>query len=258
MQDSARPAPIRRERFMGLGIDCVTMEESLRICEALIDRGGVNQHVVVNVGKVVLAQDDPGLREIINACPLINADGTGVVWGARMLGVDVPERVTGIDLFQALVARAAERGWRVYFLGARREVVARVVEIFRGRYPGLEVAGARDGYWGPEDEDELVRAIAETRPQLLFVAMPSPRKEYWLAQHLDQLGVPFAMGVGGAFDVVAGTTRRAPEWMQRAGMEWLFRLVQEPRRMWRRYLVGNSRFALMLLRERFAPRRAQR
>lgn len=241
---------------MGLALDCLTMDETLRRVEQLVDGGDHNQHVVINVGKVVLAHDDPRLREIINACPLVNADGAGVVWGARLLGIDVPERVTGIDLFSTLIGRAAERGWRVYFLGARPEVVRRVVRIFETRHPGLAIAGACDGFWRPDKEEEVVRNIARSRPHLLFVAMPSPRKEYWLSQHLDQLGVPFAMGVGGAFDVVAGITRRAPGWMQRAGLEWFFRLVQEPHRMWRRYLVGNARFALLLVRARIRMGRA--
>ena len=255
MTSRSQGASGARCEFLGLALDCLTMDETLVAVERLIDGGQPNQHVVINVGKVVLARNDPHLREIINACPLVNADGTGVVWGARALGLPVPERVAGIDLFQELVARSADRGWRVYFLGARPEVVEEVVRRFRRRFPDLAVAGFRDGYWDAADEPALVAEIASARPHLVFVAMPSPKKEYWLAVNLAQLRVPFAMGVGGAFDVVAGLTRRAPRWMQRAGLEWFFRLLQEPRRMWRRYVVGNPTFVAIVAREWWRQRR---
>lgn len=256
MTSPRQGAPGMRHEFLGLALNCLTMDETLAAVERLIENGAPTQHVVINVGKVVLARDDARLREIINACPLVNADGTGVVWGARALGLPVPERVAGIDLFQELVARSADRGWRLYFLGARADIVEEVVRRFRQRHPALVVAGFRDGYWDVADEPALLAEIAAARPDLLFVAMPSPRKEYWLADNLARLGVPFAMGVGGAFDVVAGLTRRAPGWMQRAGLEWLFRLLQEPRRMWRRYVVGNPKFVGMVAREWWRQRRS--
>ncbi len=250
--------PERRRPFMGLPLDCLTMAETLAAVDDVVEARVPRQHVVLNVGKVVMADRDPKLAAIIHECAIVNADGAGVVWGARFLGVPVPERVTGIDLFLGLVERAAERGWRPFFLGARPEVVSEVVERARAANPGLVVAGARDGYWSDDEDADVVAEIRRSGADLLFVAITSPKKEYWLARWIEELGVPFSMGVGGAFDVVAGVTRRAPRWTQRVGLEWLFRLVQEPRRMWKRYLVGNSRFAVMLVTARMRRLRADR
>jgi N-acetylglucosaminyldiphosphoundecaprenol N-acetyl-beta-D-mannosaminyltransferase len=137
----------------------------------------------------------------------------------------------------------------VYFLGARADVLARAVARLRERYPRLIVCGSHHGYFDEETEGEAVcRDISDARPHLLFVAISSPKKEYWLAEHLPELDVPFGMGVGGSIDVAAGLVRRAPRWMQRAGLEWLFRLVQEPRRLARRYLVSNAAFVVLLTR----------
>ena len=238
----------REVQLFGVPLHPLTMAETVDRVEALVSAdAGAHQHVVLNAAKVVQVQSDSELREIISGCSLVNADGQSVVWAARLLGIDVPERVAGIDLMDRLLARAAERGWPVYFLGAREEVVRRVPELEMARHPGLVVAGWRNGYWAAEDEASVVAEIAASGAALLFVAMPTPAKERFLARHLDALGVRFAMGVGGSFDVVTGVTRRAPLWMQRLGLEWAFRLLQEPRRMFRRYLVGNTRFIVLTL-----------
>jgi N-acetylglucosaminyldiphosphoundecaprenol N-acetyl-beta-D-mannosaminyltransferase len=231
----------RRVELFGLTVDPLTMDETVEAARELVAAGGSHQHVAVNAAKVVAASNDSRLAEIIRGCDLVNADGIAVVWASRLLGAPLPERVAGIDLFERLVGTAARDGRSVYFLGARPGVVARVAEVFRARHPGLEISGFRDGYWGDDDEG-VVEEIRHARPDYLFLAVPSPRKEYWLSQHLSSLRVPFAMGVGGSFDVVAGRTGRAPKLVQRLGLEWAWRLAQEPRRMWRRYLVGNLSF----------------
>ena len=236
--------------LFGVPLHPLSMAETVSRVERLVASGGAHQHVVLNAAKVVQVQHDEALRRIISGCSLVNADGQSVVWAARLLGVDVPERVTGIDLMERLLDRSQELGWSVYFLGARDEVVERVVALQRERRPQLQIAGWRNGYWSAEQEAQVVAQVAATSPTLLLVAMPTPAKEHFLARHLDELGVSFAMGVGGAFDVVAGVTRRAPRWMQRAGLEWFYRLAQEPRRMFKRYLVGNTRFILLTMRER--------
>jgi N-acetylglucosaminyldiphosphoundecaprenol N-acetyl-beta-D-mannosaminyltransferase len=175
-----------------------------------------------------------------------------------VLGDPLPERVAGIDLMQALFALAARNGYGVYILGARAEVLERAVEELRGRHPGLRVVGCRDGYFGPEEDAEVAREIREARPDMLFVAISSPRKEYFLGEQGPGLGVPFAMGVGGAIDVIAGETRRAPRWMQRLGLEWLYRLAQEPRRLLRRYATTNGRFVALVARDWVRRRRPGR
>jgi N-acetylglucosaminyldiphosphoundecaprenol N-acetyl-beta-D-mannosaminyltransferase len=238
-------------------VDCLTLEETVCEVERLVEAGGPHQHVVLNAAKIVMMDRREDLNTIVSGCSIINADGMSVVWGARLLGVPVPERVAGIDLFTRLVGSCAERGWKPYFLGARPEVVRSVVAGFRALHPDLRVAGHRSGYWDPDDDADVVSAVAASGAHMLFMAVPSPRKEYWLARHLEDLGVPFVMGVGGAFDVCAGVTRRAPAWMQRAGLEWAYRLGQEPRRMARRYLAGNLRFAMLLARWWRRGRRAR-
>jgi N-acetylglucosaminyldiphosphoundecaprenol N-acetyl-beta-D-mannosaminyltransferase len=247
-----------RARLLGLPLDLLNTEETLDRIEELVASNDVHQHVVLNAAKVVQAQHDDGLRAAIEACDVVNADGMSVVWAGRLLGVPVPERVAGVDLMEELLARAALRRWPVYLLGAREEVVTKVATVEQQRHPGLVVAGYRNGYWTPEQEDDVVRAVALARPKVLFVAMPSPQKEHFLARHKETLRVPFVMGVGGSFDVVAGVTSRAPRWMQATGIEWVYRLIQEPRRMARRYAVGNTKFILLVLRSLFSTRLAVR
>jgi len=241
-----------RAEFLGIPLDALTMAQSVAACDELIRSGGQHQHVVLNAAKVVAAHDDTALMSVIKGCSLINADGQSVVWAARFLGQQVPERVTGIDLMEQLWALAATAGYRVSLLGASAEVVE--LAAAAARDVGVNVVGCRDGFWTLDEEEAVVAQVAAQRPHLLFVAIPSPRKEFFLAAHRQALGVNLAMGVGGSFDVVAGITHRAPGWMQKSGLEWLYRLVQEPRRMFKRYLVGNSRFMAMVLKQRVSLR----
>jgi N-acetylglucosaminyldiphosphoundecaprenol N-acetyl-beta-D-mannosaminyltransferase len=243
------PAPAKRQtrvEVLGCPVDALTAQETLQVVAQFITSGRPHQHVVVNAAKIVNMRRDADLARDVMGADLINADGMSVVWAARLLGVPVPERVTGIDLFEAIIALAAERGWRPYFLGAREDIVRRVAEVFRERYPQLAVAGLHHGYFTAAEEPEIVREIRASQADILFVAMTSPQKERFLARWKRELGVPFQMGVGGSFDVVAGKTARAPAWMQKVGLEWFFRFAQEPGRMWRRYLVTNATFGGLL------------
>jgi N-acetylglucosaminyldiphosphoundecaprenol N-acetyl-beta-D-mannosaminyltransferase len=242
---------------LGADVDRLDMAQTVERCRELVEAGGPAQHVCVNAAKLVALQRDPRLREIVAGCDVVSADGQAVVWAARLLRQPVPERVAGIDLMRELLAVAERDGRRVYFLGARREVLRAALARIRARHPALQVVGARDGYFTASEEAEVCAAIRAARPDLLFVAMSSPRKEYWLGKHARELGVPFSMGVGGALDVEAGLVRRAPGWMQRAGLEWLFRLLQDPRRLLGRYVVGNARFVALVLQE-LARLRARR
>jgi N-acetylglucosaminyldiphosphoundecaprenol N-acetyl-beta-D-mannosaminyltransferase len=206
--------------------------------------------VVVNVDKLVKASRDEELRRIINACALVNVDGMPVVWASRLLGKPLKERVAGVDLFEALMRRASERGWRVFLLGARAEVVASVADTYRRRYPELVIAGWRDGYWQGEAEEALVaEQVRASGADLLFVAIGSPKKEQFLGRWQETMRIPFAMGVGGTFDVAIGRVKRAPRWMQRAGLEWFYRFLQEPRRMFRRYFIEDMVFIWLLIKE---------
>ncbi len=228
------------------------MDETVARIMELVAAGVPVQHVVLNASKVVLMSKDDRLRDVIAACPIVNADGQSVVVASRLLRQPLPERVAGIDLFTELVKQAASDGRSVYFLGARDEVLDEMIRRFRASYPELRIAGSRNGYW--ESDDEVVRTVRDAHPDLLFLAIPSPRKEFWLAEHMPAMEVPFAMGVGGSFDVVAGKVKRAPVWVQRIGCEWVYRLVQEPRRMWKRYLVGNTSFMWLTAKEMWRTR----
>jgi N-acetylglucosaminyldiphosphoundecaprenol N-acetyl-beta-D-mannosaminyltransferase len=238
-----------RITMMGCQIDNLSMEETLHAIEGFIKSGKPHQHVVVNVDKLVKANRDPELRRIINDCALINVDGMPVVWASRFLGKGLKERVAGVDLFEALMQRSAEKNWRVFLLGARKEVVSGVKDIYERKYPGLLVAGHRDGYWHPDEEQTVVEQIKAARADLLFVAFSSPKKELFLGRYQAEMKIPFAMGVGGTFDVAVGRVKRAPLWMQRNGLEWFYRFLQEPRRMFRRYFIDDMSFFLLLAKE---------
>jgi N-acetylglucosaminyldiphosphoundecaprenol N-acetyl-beta-D-mannosaminyltransferase len=231
---------------LGCSIDRVGMQETLARIEDLIAAGGYGQHMAINAAKLVSLRDDARLSQIVERCDLVNADGQGIVWASRLLGDPLPERVAGIDLMEELLALAERRGYRVYILGAREEVLERAIERICERHPELQLAGWRDGYFSREEEADVCATIRASRPKIVFIAMSTPRKEYFLAERGPELGAQFVMGVGGAVDVMAGLTRRAPAVWQRLGLEWLFRLLQEPRRMFRRYAVTNARFALMV------------
>jgi len=238
-----------RVDLLGCPIDNLSRAETVDCIDRWIQDRRPCQHVVVNVDKLLKVRKDQALYDIIAGCGIINADGMPLVWVSRWLGTPLKERVTGIDLMEDLIALAAQRGYAVFFLGARQPVVEAVTEIYRTRFPALRIAGHRNGYWTPEEEREVVRQIKQSGADILFVAMGSPRKEIFLNQYRQELGPPFVMGVGGSFDVVAGKTRRAPQWMQHWGLEWLFRFLQEPKRMWKRYLVGNTCFIGLVIRE---------
>lgn len=235
-------------------VNAISLDETLDEIEKIIARGVPTQHVVINASKVNLMEADPELASIVNECPLINADGASIVWAAKKLGVPLRERVTGIDLFQRLVGLASEKGYRIYLFGAKEEVVTKVKAIFEDRYPGIQIVGYRNGYFTEADEPQIVSDMAASGADMMFVAFSSPKKEYWVHKYIDQIGIPFVMGVGGSFDVVAGVTDRAPTWMQEHGLEWFFRFIQEPGRLWKRYIIGNLKFVALTYRYKFAKK----
>lgn len=247
---SAPPARLPgRVDVLGCALDCVTLGDAVTYCDEVIRSRGFAQHMAVNAAKLVAMRNDGQLRESVNRCELITADGQSIVWASRLLGDPLPCRVPGIDLMEALLARAGDAGYRVYILGAKAEVLERAVERMRLNHPELVLAGYRDGYYADADEAEVAAQIARTRPDILFVAMSSPRKEYFLATHGQSIEVPFVMGVGGSIDVYAGLVQRAPVVWQKAGLEWLYRLIQEPRRLLKRYAKTNTAFIALLMRE---------
>ncbi len=247
-----------RKLFMETFVDCLTMEETISQIQHLIQTNGYYQHVVLNAGKINLLNQSRELREIVNECDLINADGQSIVWAGRYLGIDIPERVTGIDLFERLVALAAEKNYSVYYLGASQEVVQQVVAIHQKNYPQLKIAGYHHGYFCEDEIPYIVQNIRSSQPTFLFVAFSSPKKEYFVNKYKNTLQVPFTMGIGGSFDVIAGKTKRAPLILQKIGMEWFYRFVQEPRRMFQRYIIGNISFIRTVQQEKRRMKRAEK
>jgi len=238
----------KRIHILNCPIDALTMEETLeQINDAIISRNHI-QHVVVNAAKIVMMQKDKNLAEAIEGSDIINVDGQAVVWASKLLKQPLPERVAGIDLMSKLVEMSHKKGYRIFFLGARQDVIQKVIAKYRAQYGDSIIAGYKDGYFSKSEEHAVVEEISKSNADILFVAIPSPQKELFLNQYSQHLGVPFIMGVGGSFDVISGQIKRAPLWMQKYGMEWFFRLIQEPRKMWKRYLFTNISFILLLLR----------
>lgn len=235
--------------MLGCELDAVTLGEAVERVEAAVAAGRPLRHMSVNAAKLVRLQGDEALRDAVAACELVTADGQAVVWAARLLRRPLPERVAGIDLMDALLALADRRGYRVFLLGAREGVVAEAAMRIRARFPGIAEVACHHGYFAPDEEERVLAQVADAAPHMLFLALETPAKEYLLGRLGQRVSVPFAMGVGGALDVLTGERRRAPRWLQRAGLEWLYRLAQDPRRLAGRYLVGNPRFCWLVLRE---------
>jgi N-acetylglucosaminyldiphosphoundecaprenol N-acetyl-beta-D-mannosaminyltransferase len=244
-----------KAELLGLPFDAVTMETAVARCLQFC-RVPRTSHTVItaNASQLCMMRHDPELALACRAAHLTLADGMSVVWALRASGQRVPERVAGVDLMARLLAAAGEHRLRIYFLGARREVVTALVETSRVRYPGIEIAGFRDGYFGVDDHLGIVEEIRASGAHMLFVGMPSPFKETWCERHRQRLEVPLIMGVGGSFDVLAGFIRRAPRWAQTAGLEWFWRLLMEPRKLWKRYLTTNIGFIWLAGREIVARR----
>ncbi len=242
-----------RQLLFGLGLDPVTLPEAVARCRSALANGTKMLVGVVNAAKVVNLRSDPLLRDSLLDCDLLVADGQSVVWASRVLRRPLPERVAGIDLFEALLDLADHEGRSVYLLGARAVVLDALVEVVHRRWPGVVVAGHRDGYFGEGESADVAAGIRAARPDMLFLGITSPKKEIFLSRHGESLGVPVLHGVGGSFDVLAGVTRRAPERWQRLGLEWAYRLLQEPRRLWRRYLRTNTAFVALVMRDLVRP-----
>ena len=235
--------------LLGCPISKIDMNDCLRQIERFIYSGKAHQLVVVNAAKLLRMQEDTELKDIILAADLVGADGVPIVWASNILGTPLPGRINGTDLMEKLIDLAAEKKYRIYFFGAEEEVVEKVVEVCKAMYPDLQVAGWRNGYFKPEEENEIVREIRNSKADILLVGMGTPMKEKFVYENLKELNVPVCHGVGGSFDVLAGKVKRAPVWMQRNGLEWFYRLIQEPGRLWKRYLVGNTMFVWLVFKK---------
>jgi N-acetylglucosaminyldiphosphoundecaprenol N-acetyl-beta-D-mannosaminyltransferase len=232
----------RRVSLAGVWIDQITFAAAVDLIPHFLSTGHAHQIATVNLDFLRIAQRDPVFRETINSADLAVPDGMPLVWLSKLRGQPLAERITGVELVDQCCQIAAERRLGVFLLGATPEVAAAAGRTLEVRYPGLRVVGVHSPPFGrptPEQDAAIVRLIRDAAPSFLFVALGAPRQDLWIAAHREALGVPVAMGIGCVFDLLAGAVRRAPEWMQHGGLEWAFRLGQEPGRLWRRYLMGD-------------------
>lgn len=235
--------------YFGCNLASYTFTEFILAAEAAMKGKYRLQHADINVSKLVDMHHNEELRKYVVASDVVCVDGMGALWACRALGARIPERVSGVDIMGALIGTCERRGYRPYFLGARPDVVSELVLKLRHQYPKLDIAGYRHGYFIEAEEEEIVTSIRESGADCLFVGMSSPKKEAFLYNHRDALGVPVQIGVGGSFDVLAGRISRAPKWMQKSGLEWFHRFLQEPRRLGPRYLKSNAAFIRVFLYE---------
>ncbi len=238
--------PFPQVPILGAGVHAATMDEALDAVDTAIRERERLMIGVVNAAKIMNMRKNPELSEDVNGSDLVLADGMSVVLASRVLRTPLPERVSGIDLMHGILARGAQSGYRVYCLGAKEEISAIVERRFNEMYPGINIVGRRNGYFSDDEEPAIVEDIAKRDVDVLFVAITSPKKERFMARWGDELNVTVVHGVGGSFDVVAGFVERAPESWQKLGLEWLYRVKQEPRRLWKRYLVTNTSFLAAL------------
>ena len=249
MSETPAADQVPSRTLLGMPIAAATMDQALDIVDAAIRDRRPLQIGVVNAAKVVNMRRDDELREAVLSSDVIFADGISVVWASRLLGGRLPERVAGIDLMTGILRRGAATKRRIFCLGATEEVLNTTVARIRQDFPGIDVVGHHHGYYRPDQEEQVANAIAAAKPDVLFVAMTSPMKERFMARWSDRMNVPVCHGVGGSFDVMAGKVDRAPEVWQRLGLEWLYRVKQEPGRLWKRYLVTNILFVRLVASE---------
>jgi N-acetylglucosaminyldiphosphoundecaprenol N-acetyl-beta-D-mannosaminyltransferase len=244
--------PPRRVDVLGVGVSAIDMPAALATIEDWITRRERHYVCVTNVHVVIEAQRDPKLMRVLNQSGLTTPDGMPLVWAAHRAGARTVQRVYGPDLMLEVCAVAARRGWTCFLLGGRAGVPERLRERLEARFPGLRIVGTESPPFRALDADEdaaLVARLNAARPDIVWVGLGAPKQELWMADHVTRLDAAVLLGVGAAFDIHAGTLAQAPPWMQRSGLEWLYRLAREPRRLWRRYLVTNPRFLWGILRQ---------
>ncbi len=233
---ASRSHKIQIER---VGLDAVTIPELKGKLSEFIASGTAHQIVTVNLRFLSIAHHDQPFENVINEAALAVADGMPLLWLSRFIGTPVPQRITGTTLLHCAASLATEKGYGLFVLGSSPGIAEEAVRRLCSRYPGLRITGTHHGYFGTEEEDEVVSTIRQSKPDILFVAMGCPKQDVWIHDHLEALGVPVCAGIGGTLDVLVGRLKPAPMWMQRSGLEWFYRLAQEPRRLWRRYLLED-------------------
>jgi N-acetylglucosaminyldiphosphoundecaprenol N-acetyl-beta-D-mannosaminyltransferase len=259
----AAPEPemaIPRVNVLGVRVSAINMRTAPGIIEGWISRREAHYVCITGVHGIMESQRDPEVRRIHNAAGLVTPDGMPLVWLSHLRGFSDVERVYGPDLMLTMCARSVDKGYRHFFYGGAPGVAERLVDRLQARFPGLQVAGIDSPPFRPltsEEDRAAVERINATRPDILWVGFSTPKQERWMAAHVGRLSAPVLIGVGAAFDFHAGVKKQAPRWMQRSGLEWSFRLVTEPRRLWRRYLINNPWFLWLVLLQVLGRARAE-
>jgi N-acetylglucosaminyldiphosphoundecaprenol N-acetyl-beta-D-mannosaminyltransferase len=239
-----------RANVLGVGVSAITMEMAVHTIEEWILRREPHYVCVTGVHGVMESQRDAALLQIHNAAGLVTPDGMPLVWLSRVMGFRQVERVYGPDLMLAVCERSATQGYRQFFYGGAPGVAEKLASRLQSRFPGLQVSGLYSPPFralSPEEDEVVVKRINALQPDIVWVGMSTPKQERWMAEHVGRLSAPVLIGVGAAFDFHAGLKKQAPRWIQQSGLEWLFRLMTEPRRLWRRYLINNSGFLWLVL-----------
>jgi len=235
-------------RVLGYRVHDVTLDETVHLLTRMVLSGRPHHIMTINPEFIMIARVDDKFHAILSCASLVIPDGVGILWASRVFGKKIRQRVTGIDTVNQFAQIARDRGFRLFLLGAGPDVAKRTAEILQEQHPGLCIAGTYEGSPGVDEEEEICRRIEAARPHVLLVAFGAPEQDLWIARTASRLGIPVAMGVGGTFDFIAGIAKRAPFWVRQFGLEWLYRLIQEPRR-WRR-MLRLPKFALAVLKER--------
>jgi N-acetylglucosaminyldiphosphoundecaprenol N-acetyl-beta-D-mannosaminyltransferase len=257
-QPSRRPSAARID-LLGCPFDPITENEVVDLVFSWksASEGKTHHIITVNVAILMMAKEDPKLAHAIDKADLVVVDGKPLVWTSKWLESKVPEKVSGVDLMRRLLEVGNERGLSIFLLGTTQERLDALERVITERYPKVVIRGTCNGYFKPQDYPAVTKQIREAKADLLLVGMPAPFKEIWCEEHRTALATPAILGVGGAFDVMAGVVPRAPVIMQEVGLEWAWRLAMEPKKLWKRYLHTNSAF-LALLGKTLAKRRFQK
>ena len=236
--------------ILGIPINPLTMAETIKYLTKRLETGTITNVVTANAEIIMLGQNDPSYKKLLQEADCVLPDGAGTVWGGRQLGFKVPERVAGFDLFLELLKTSGEKGFKVYFFGSAPGIAEIARKKTMEKFPGLSVVGCRNGFFSPADDPQIIQDINASGAEILFVALGAPKQEFWLATHSKELSPIVRMGLGGSFDVIAGKMQRAPKWMQNASLEWLFRLYKQPSRLTRMAVLPE--FVIKILQAKYS------
>lgn len=241
-----RITKMERVNILGTWIDNLTMSEALlRICK-LVDDGKFSYVVTPNVDHLIKLRKDSDFRQIYNKATIVLPDGMPILWTSIIMGTPLKERVNGTDLFLKLCEVSSEKGYKLFFLGGKPGSALKAAKVLRGKYQKINVIGEYSPPFGFEnnkpENDKIVKMIKNGKPDILFVGLGAPKQEKWVFRHFKELNVPVSIGIGASFEFASGVVKRAPVWMQKSGLEWFWRLMMEPKRLWRRYLVDDMKF----------------